>query len=59
MSKTYWLWLVTTFISGIVLDLLSKAILGTPGLNFGEMGMIVFVIMWCSDKDARDKREGV
>lgn len=59
MGKTYWHWLVTTTISGFVLDLLSKAILGTPGLNFAEMGMLIFIIMWCRDKDERTKREGV
>jgi hypothetical protein len=59
MNKTYWIWLGTTFISGIVLDLLCKAILGTPGLDLGEVGMIIFIILWCHDKDARDRREGV
>lgn len=59
MSKTYLLWLVSTTILGIVLDALSKAILGTPGLSFGEIGMIIFIVLWCYDKDARDKREGV
>lgn len=59
MGRTYWQWLVTTAISGIALDSLSRAILGTPGLSFGEIGMLIFIVMWCNDKDARDKREGV
>lgn len=59
MGKTYWIWLITTTISGFVLDAFSKAILGTPGLSFAEMGMIIFIILWCRDKDARAKREGV